>query len=129
MENILTISQWGAWVAQLVRRATLDFGSCHNLTVCEIEPHFRLHAISEEPAWDSLSPSLSLSLPTLEINKHEKNKKHVKISLTHESRKTYIYPNSCKSLANLPVSQVNEIQEPKETYEELLPKHQPRIKR
>ena len=58
----------GAWVAQSVRRPTLDFGSGHDLTVRGFEP---------EPAWDSLSPDLSLLLPLpgahslgLKINKH-----------------------------------------------------------
>ena len=56
----------GARVAQLVEGPTLDFGSDHDLTVCEIEPHFGLCADSVEPAWDSRSlPQprlLSLSL-------------------------------------------------------------------
>ena len=38
-----------------VKRQTLDFGSGHDLTVCEIEPHIGLCADSVEPAWDSLS--------------------------------------------------------------------------
>ena len=42
----------GAWVAQSVKRLTLDFGSSHDLTVCEFEPHVRLGILS-----------LSLSLP------------------------------------------------------------------
>ena len=29
---------WGAWVAQSVEYLTLDFGSGHDLTVCEIKP-------------------------------------------------------------------------------------------
>ena len=37
-----------------------DFGSGHDLTVCEPAPH----ADSAEPAWDSLSPSLCPSLPS-----------------------------------------------------------------
>ena len=57
------ILHWGAWVAQLGKHLTLGFGSGHDLTVCETEPHVRLHADSVEPAWDSLSPSLFLSLP------------------------------------------------------------------
>ena len=31
-----------AWVDQLVERLTLDFGSSHDLTVCEFEPHMGL---------------------------------------------------------------------------------------
>ena len=43
-----------------------DFGSGHDLMVCGFKPHVRLYADSTEPAWDSLSLSLSLSLK----NKH-----------------------------------------------------------
>ena len=39
-----------------------DLGTGHALTVCEFEPHLRLHADCAEPACDSLSSSLSLSL-------------------------------------------------------------------
>ena len=48
-------------VAQLVERPTLGFSSGHDLTVCEFEPCIGLCADSAEPAWDSLSPSLSAS--------------------------------------------------------------------
>ena len=64
----------------MVQRPALDFGSGHDLMVCESEPCIRLCADSTKPAWDSLSappwlmrtrvPSLSLS----KINKHLKNK-------------------------------------------------------
>ena len=40
----------GAWEAQSVKRPTLDFGSGHDLMVCEFEPHIRLHVDSAEPA-------------------------------------------------------------------------------
>ena len=53
----------GAWVAQSVKRLTLDFGSSHDLTVREFKPHVGLCTDSTEPAWDSLS-LLSLSAPT-----------------------------------------------------------------
>ena len=33
---------WGTWVAQSVKRLTLDFGSGHNLTVHEFEPRVGL---------------------------------------------------------------------------------------
>ena len=46
-------------VAQLVKCLALDFGSDHDLMVYEIEPYSRFCANSMEPAWDSLSPSLS----------------------------------------------------------------------
>ena len=41
-------------MAQSVKHLTLDFSSGHDLMVPEIEP------CSEEPAWDPLSPSVSL---------------------------------------------------------------------
>ena len=49
----------GARVAQWVKRLTLDFGSGHDLTVPEFKPHVGLNADSAEPAWDSLSLSVS----------------------------------------------------------------------
>ena len=52
-----------AWVAQLVKCLTLNFGSGHDLMVHEIETHIGLWSDSVEPAWDSLSLSLSLSAP------------------------------------------------------------------
>ena len=59
-------------MAQLVEHLTLGFGSGHDLTVRGFEPHVGLCADSVEPAWDSLSPSLSA--PTsLRINKLKKN--------------------------------------------------------
>ena len=50
-------------MAQSVKHPTLDFGSGHDLTVHEFEPH--IGAVdSAGPAWDSLSapPLLSHSL-------------------------------------------------------------------
>ena len=52
----------GAWVAQLVKRLTLCFGSGHDLVVPETEPHIGLCANGVEPAWDSLFPSIFSSL-------------------------------------------------------------------
>ena len=40
---------YGAWMAQSVKRLTLHFGSCHDLTVCGIKPHIRLCTESMEP--------------------------------------------------------------------------------
>ena len=49
-------TSWGAWVSQSVKCLTLGFGSGHDLTVGE----FKLQAPdSVEPAWGSLTPSLS----------------------------------------------------------------------
>ena len=44
------------WVAQSVKRLTLDFDPGNDLTVCGIEPCVGLHA-------DSTEPALPLSLP------------------------------------------------------------------
>ena len=46
-------------MAQSVERPPLGFRSDHDLTAREIEPDIGLRADSVEPAWDSLSPSLS----------------------------------------------------------------------
>ena len=53
-------------MVQSLKHLTLDLGLGHDLTICEIEPLVGLLADSSEPAWDSLSPSLSFSL---KINK------------------------------------------------------------
>ena len=58
----------GAWVAQSVKCPTLDFGSGHDLMVDGIEPRIGLSADSVEPAWDSLSPSLSAPLPLMHVH-------------------------------------------------------------
>ena len=50
-------------MAQVVETLTLDFNSGHDLTVLGLEPHVGLHAVDTEPAWDSLSPSLSVPAP------------------------------------------------------------------
>ena len=52
-------------MVQSIKSPTLGFGSDHDLMVRGFEPHIRLCADSVEPAWDSLSPSLSLSAPLL----------------------------------------------------------------
>ena len=67
---------WGAWVAQLVERPTLDFGSGHDLKVCEIseiKPELGsvltgqnllgiLSLLSLCPSPPILSPSLSVKI-------------------------------------------------------------------
>ena len=57
----------GRRVAQLVKCLTLDFGSGHDLTVGETEPHVGFCTDSTEPVADSLSAPpllvLTLSLP------------------------------------------------------------------
>ena len=49
------------------------FGSDHDLTVHGFEPHIRLCADIAEPAWESLSFSLS-ALPLLVLSLSLKNK-------------------------------------------------------
>ena len=44
----------------VVKCPTLGFSSGHDLLVRGFEPHDELQANGTEPAWDSLSPSLSL---------------------------------------------------------------------
>ena len=66
-------------MAQSVKHLTLAFGSGHDLTVRGFEPCVRLCADSSGPAWDYLSPSLSLPLlcsRSLKINKLKKKKTH-----------------------------------------------------
>ena len=58
----------GGSVGYVVKRLALDLSSEHDLTVCEIEPRIGLCADGLEPAWDSLSPSLSLPLPPLSLS-------------------------------------------------------------
>ena len=69
---ILDLKSGGTRVTQSDKHPTLVFSSGHDLTVCGIEP-------GVEPAWDSLSPSLSgppplwhacMHTPPLKINKH-----------------------------------------------------------
>ena len=67
------MTYWGDWVSQLVKRPTLDFGSGHDFTVHEFKPHLGLCADSMEPAWDSLSPSLSAP-PLLKKKRKQKQK-------------------------------------------------------
>ena len=57
--DLCLMGLWGAWVARSVKFPTLDFSAGHDLTICEIKPCVGLCADSAEPAWDSLSPSLS----------------------------------------------------------------------
>ena len=47
-------------MAQSVKHPTLDFGSGHDLLICGFKPRIRFSVASSEPAWDPLSPSLSL---------------------------------------------------------------------
>ena len=56
-------------MAQSVEHLTLDFGSGHDLSVCEFEPHIGLLTGSVEPAWDSLSVLPHARMCSLSQNK------------------------------------------------------------
>ena len=74
----MNMDSGGAWGAQSVKRPTFDFGSGHDITVRELEPHVGLHAVRVEPAWDSLSLPLSgppLFVLSLSVNKLKKKLK------------------------------------------------------
>ena len=62
------------WVTQSVKGPTLDFSSGHDLVVCEIKPCIGLCTDSAKPAWDSLSPFLSLLLPHFCMSSISQNK-------------------------------------------------------
>ena len=53
----------GTWVAQWIECPTLDFDSGHDLVAREFEPCVRFCIDGMEPAWDSVSPSLSVPFP------------------------------------------------------------------
>ena len=59
MRDEKNVKTRGAWVAQSVKRLSLDFGSGYDLMAYEFKSYIGLCADSVEPAWDSLSPSLS----------------------------------------------------------------------
>ena len=50
-------------MAQSVMHSTLDFGSGHDLLVHEFKSRIWLYADGMQPAWDSVSPSLSAPSP------------------------------------------------------------------
>ena len=57
-KHLNPLSFRGTWVAQLVKRLTLDFNSGHDLTVHEFEPRFGRY-VSARSLLGILSPSLS----------------------------------------------------------------------
>ena len=61
-------------MAQSVKHPTLGFRAGRDVMVHEIEPRVGLCTSSTEPAWDSLSPSLSAP-PLLELSVSLKVKK------------------------------------------------------
>ena len=69
-------------MAQSVKRPTPDFGSGRDLVVSEFEPRIRLSTGRAEPAWDCLSPSLSLPPPNQINLKKKRKEKYPQIKLT-----------------------------------------------
>ena len=65
---IKDIDLQGAWVAQLVERPILIFGSDHDLMVHGIEPCVGPCTDSTKPAWDSLSPFLPACMRSLSLS-------------------------------------------------------------
>ena len=64
-------------MGQSVKHQTLDFRSGHDFAVHVIEPHVGLCTKNMEPAWNSLTPSLSVPLQlmcTLSLSLSLKNK-------------------------------------------------------
>ena len=59
IELTLKKNYWSAWMAQSVKRPTLDFSSGHDLMVHEFKPHIMLFTDSLKPAWDSFPLPLS----------------------------------------------------------------------
>ena len=91
-------------MAQSVKHSILDFGSGHDLMVLGIKPRIGLRADSTEPAWNFLSPSLSVSPPLAlcllkQINKHEKIKKINTHTYTYACMHTQNIEGKLKELA------------------------------
>ena len=87
------MAAWGAWGLSRLSVTTLGFGSGHDLTVHEFEPHVRLCAAHAEPAWDSLSPSHSAPpLHWLSLSLSLKNKHFLKFFLKDARNSTLRKP-------------------------------------
>ena len=56
------VGSWGSRLARSVKGPALDVHAGHDLTVRVFEPQPALRTDNEKPVWDSLSPSLRLSL-------------------------------------------------------------------
>ena len=61
--HLILVNLGDAWVAQALERPTLDFGSCHDPTVGECEPHAGPHGGRAHNLLRILSPSPSASAP------------------------------------------------------------------
>ena len=57
-------------MAQSVDCLTFDFGSGHDLAVCEFKPRIGVRPDGAEPAWESLSPSLSVPPSLILVLEH-----------------------------------------------------------
>ena len=68
----------GAGVAQWIKYLSLDFGSGHDLAVCEFEPHIGLCADDAEPTWDSVSLSFCPSPTCTHSFKNKNIKKYTR---------------------------------------------------
>ena len=55
---VLKVPLLGTWVTYLVKRLTLDFGSCHDLRAVRLSLRSG-SVLGVDPAWDSRSPFLS----------------------------------------------------------------------
>ena len=79
-------------MAQLVERLPLGFGSGHDLIVSGFKPLIGICADSAEPAWDSLSPPLSvptllvLSLSQNELKKKKRNSQNTRVCWIERER-------------------------------------------
>ena len=84
---------WGTWGAKSVECPTLDFGSRHDLMVCEIGALCRaLHWQSGACLGSSPSLSATLSLPlSLSLSQNKLKNKHLKniVSCRRDSSKCY----------------------------------------
>ena len=111
-------------MAQWVKHPTLDFGSGHDLLVRGIEPRVGLCTDSAEPAWDSLSPSLSASPSftiSLKINQYTFKKREfisknglpdISVAITQFNS---TLPRDLSTLRILPSQDVNLSPTPPET--------------
>ena len=70
---------WGTCVAQSVKLPTLDFGSGHDLTVYEFQPHIRLSALSCRACFRSSVPLSLTASPLLMVSLSKINKHFLKI--------------------------------------------------
>ena len=69
--NLIKIQELqGTWMAKLVKRLTLAFGSGHDLRAVRLSLHQLGSALDTKPAWGSLSPSPSAPPPAPQHGPH-----------------------------------------------------------